>query len=45
VLLINPSLWKGDLFGVNQLRESFLADLGDGAAMHETRVTVRAAGS
>jgi anaerobic selenocysteine-containing dehydrogenase len=45
VLLINPSLWKGDLFGVNQLRESFLTDLGDGAAMHETRVTVRAAGS
>jgi len=45
VLLINPSLWKGDLFGVNQLRESFLTDLGDGAAMHETRVTVRAADS
>jgi anaerobic selenocysteine-containing dehydrogenase len=45
VLLINPSLWKGDLVGVNQLRESFLTDLGYGAAMHETRVTVRAAGS
>jgi anaerobic selenocysteine-containing dehydrogenase len=45
VLLINPSLWKGDLVGVNQLRESFLTDLGDGAAMHETRVTVRAADS
>jgi anaerobic selenocysteine-containing dehydrogenase len=43
VLLINPSLWKGDLCGVNQLRESFLTDLGDAAAMHETRVTLRAA--
>jgi anaerobic selenocysteine-containing dehydrogenase len=44
VLLLNASLWKGDLCGVNQLREAFLTDLGDGAAMHETRVTVRAAG-
>jgi anaerobic selenocysteine-containing dehydrogenase len=43
VLLLNPSLWKGDLCGVNQLRESFLTDLADGAAMHETRVTVEAA--
>jgi anaerobic selenocysteine-containing dehydrogenase len=43
VLLINPSLWQGDLCGVNQLREAFVTDLGDTAALHETRVTVRAA--
>jgi anaerobic selenocysteine-containing dehydrogenase len=38
VLLFNPALWKGDLNGVNQLRESFLTDIGDGAAMHQTMV-------
>jgi anaerobic selenocysteine-containing dehydrogenase len=38
VLLFNPALWKGDLSGVNQLRESFLTDIGDGAAMHQTMV-------
>jgi len=38
VLLINPALWKGDLNGVNQLRESFLTDIGGGAAMHQTMV-------
>jgi anaerobic selenocysteine-containing dehydrogenase len=43
VLLINPSLWQGDLCGVNQLREAFVTDLGDTAALHETRVTLRPA--
>jgi len=38
VLLLNPALWKGDLHGVNQLREAFLTDMGNGAAMHQTRV-------
>jgi anaerobic selenocysteine-containing dehydrogenase len=38
VLLFNPALWKGDLNGVNQLRESSLTDIGDGAAMHQTMV-------
>jgi hypothetical protein len=28
---------------VNQLREAFVTDLGDTAALHETRVTVRPA--
>jgi len=42
VLLINPALWKGELSGVNQLRESLLTDIGDGAAMHQTTVTLRA---
>ena len=41
VLLFNPAAWRGDLQGVNQLRESFLSDMGDGAAMHETLVTLR----
>jgi anaerobic selenocysteine-containing dehydrogenase len=27
VLLFNPALWKGDLSGVNQLREAVLTDL------------------
>ena len=40
VLLLNPALWKGDLNGVNQLREAFLTDIGDGAAMHQTTVTL-----
>lgn len=42
VLLFNPALWKGDLSGVNQLREVFLTDMGNGAAMHQTKVTLRA---
>ncbi|HLA82776.1 MAG TPA: molybdopterin-dependent oxidoreductase, partial [Thermoleophilia bacterium] len=29
VVLINPALWKGDLSGVNQLREAVMTDLGD----------------
>ncbi len=41
VLLFNPALWKGDLSGVNQLREAALTDIGDGAAMHQTMVTLR----
>ncbi len=40
VLLFNPAAWSGDRQGVNQLRESILADLGGAAAMHETRVRV-----
>ncbi len=40
VLFFVPSLWKGELSGVNQLREPLLTDLGDTAAMHETRVTL-----
>jgi anaerobic selenocysteine-containing dehydrogenase len=38
VVVMNPARWKGDLSGVNQLREAKLTDLGCGAAMHETRV-------
>jgi anaerobic selenocysteine-containing dehydrogenase len=41
VLLFNPAAWRGDLQGVNQLRESALCDMGDAAAMHETLVTLR----
>ena len=44
VVLFNPAAWKGDLSGVNQLRETLLTDIGNGAAMHETTVTLRAAG-
>ncbi len=40
VLLFNPAAWRGDLQGVNQLRESALADMGDAAAMHETLVSL-----
>jgi anaerobic selenocysteine-containing dehydrogenase len=40
VLFFNPALWQGDLSGVNQLRESFLTDMGNGAAMHQTKVTL-----
>jgi anaerobic selenocysteine-containing dehydrogenase len=40
VLLFNPALWKGDLNGVNQLREALLTDIGNGAAMHQTMVTL-----
>ena len=42
VLLFNPAAWRGDLQGVNQLREAVLADLGDAAALHETKVRLRA---
>jgi anaerobic selenocysteine-containing dehydrogenase len=42
VLLFNPAAWRGDLQGVNQLREAVLADMGDAAAMHETKVKLRA---
>ncbi|MBI2892527.1 MAG: molybdopterin-dependent oxidoreductase [Deltaproteobacteria bacterium] len=38
VVLLNPARWRGDLVGVNQLRESRVTDLGEGAAMHATRV-------
>ncbi len=41
VLLFIPSLWKGELSGVNQLREAFLTDIGSGAAMHQTWVTLQ----
>ena len=40
VLLLNPALWKGELSGVNQLREALLTDIGSGAAMHQTMVTL-----
>ena len=40
VLLFNPALWKGDPSGVNQLREAFTTDIGNGAAMHQTMVTL-----
>jgi anaerobic selenocysteine-containing dehydrogenase len=43
VLLFNPAAWKGDLQGVNQLRESHLSDMGEAAAMHETMVTLHKA--
>lgn len=43
LLLFNPAAWRGDLQGVNQLREAAVCDMGDAAAMHETRVTVRQA--
>jgi anaerobic selenocysteine-containing dehydrogenase len=42
VVLFNPALWQGDPCGVNQLREAFLTDLGNSAAMHQTRVFLRA---
>ncbi len=38
LVLFNPAAWRGDLQGVNQLRASALTDIGQGAAMHETRV-------
>ena len=43
VLLFNPAMWKGDLSGVNQLREAAMTDVGDGAAMHQTMVTLHRA--
>lgn len=36
-----PALWKGDPSGVNQLREARETDLGCGAAMHSTMVSLR----
>ena len=42
MLLFNPAAWRGDLQGVNQLREALVTDLGTGAAMHATLVTVEA---
>jgi len=44
VLLLNPAAWQGDKQGVNQLREAALTDVGKGAAMHATRVTVTRCG-
>ena len=44
VVLLNPALWKGDLSGVNQLREAAMTDIGDSAAMHQTMVTLLSAG-
>ncbi|MBI5533457.1 MAG: molybdopterin-dependent oxidoreductase [Deltaproteobacteria bacterium] len=41
VVVMNPARWKGDLIGVNQLREAKVTDLGCGAAMHETRVQLK----
>ena len=38
ILVLNPARWRGDASGVNQLREAALTDLGEGAAMHQTRV-------
>ena len=42
VLLFNPAAWRGDHQGVNQLREAILADMGDAAALHETKVRLKA---
>ncbi len=42
VVNYNPSLWKGDLNGVNQLREAMLTDIGSGAAMHQIMVSLKA---
>jgi anaerobic selenocysteine-containing dehydrogenase len=38
VVLFNPAAWRGDLQGVNQLREAIGTDVGKAAAMHATRV-------
>ncbi len=43
VLLFNPARWRGDLEGVNQLREPRYADLDQAAALHGTRVTLEPA--
>ncbi|MGC4116384.1 MAG: molybdopterin-dependent oxidoreductase [Myxococcales bacterium] len=43
VLLLNPARWRGELQGVNQLREALTTDLGEAAAMHETRVRIQPA--
>ena len=45
VLVLNPARCCSDLSGANQLREARLTDLGEGAAMHETKVTVSRAPS
>ncbi len=42
VVLLNPSLWAGDLRGVNQLRAARATDIGGSAAMHATTVRVSA---
>ena len=39
----SSAAWRGDLQGVNQLREATLADLGHAATMHETIVTLEPA--
>jgi anaerobic selenocysteine-containing dehydrogenase len=43
VLLFNPARWRGDLEGVNQLREARYADLDQAAAMHGTKVRLEPA--
>lgn len=40
VVLFNPSAWRGDLQGVNQLREAICTDIGQAAAMHASRVSL-----
>lgn len=40
VALMVPSLWRGDLSGVNRLREGRLTDMGECVAFNETRVTI-----
>jgi anaerobic selenocysteine-containing dehydrogenase len=40
VVLFTPQVWTGDPSGVNQLREAFLTDLGESAAMNQTAVTL-----
>jgi anaerobic selenocysteine-containing dehydrogenase len=40
VALLNPAAWRGDLQGVNQLRQAIETDAGKAAAMHETRITL-----
>jgi len=40
VLLFNPAAWRGDLQGVNQLRQATLTDIGQAPAMHHTLVTL-----
>jgi anaerobic selenocysteine-containing dehydrogenase len=43
VLLWGPARWRGDLEGVNQLREVRYADLDEAAALHGTRVRLEPA--
>jgi anaerobic selenocysteine-containing dehydrogenase len=40
VVLFVPAAWRGELSGVNLLREARLSDLGDGAAFNETTVEI-----
>ena len=44
LVLVNPAQWMGDDKGVNQLREAHTTDMGDGAAMHETMVSISEVG-